>query len=58
MTRLPRGHYKDDRIDWAGLSWRKLRGWFKGTQCLSRCDSSHTYGRRCQAGAVQQARRR
>lgn len=34
-------------IDWAGLSVRKVRGWFRGTQCLARCDSMHRGGRWC-----------
>lgn len=40
----------DNRIDWAGLCWRKLRGWFKNSQCLAKCDSQHTFGRWCLLG--------
>jgi hypothetical protein len=39
-----------DGIDWAGLSWRKLRGWRRGSQCLARCDSSHRFNRWCLLG--------
>lgn len=34
-------------IDWAGLSARTVRGWFRGTQCLAHCDEMHTGGRWC-----------
>jgi hypothetical protein len=30
-------------IDWGGLSWRHLRGWFRGSACLARCDNGHQY---------------
>jgi len=44
------GGYGDNRLDWAGLSWRRLRGWFRDSQCLARCDEGHTYGRWCLLG--------
>jgi hypothetical protein len=34
-------------FDWAGLSWRRLSGWCRGSQCLARCGSGHTFGRWC-----------
>lgn len=34
-------------IDWAGLCWRKVRGWFRGSQCLAHCTESHRGGRWC-----------
>lgn len=46
-------------IDWAGLSVRKVRGWFRGSQCLARCDSGHRYGSRwCQLERMHRRPRR
>lgn len=45
-----KGDYGDNSIDWAGLSYRVVRGWFRDTQCLSQCDEGHTYGRWCLLG--------
>lgn len=40
----------DNRIDWLGLSLRRLLGWYRGTQCLARCSGGHTFGRWCLLG--------
>ena len=37
-------------VDWAGLSARTVRGWVRGSQCLARCGSGHTYGPGCLLG--------
>lgn len=50
LRRAPSNAYGSNRLDWAGLSWRTLRGWFRGSQCLANCGSGHTYGRWCLLG--------
>jgi len=47
------GHYGDNSVDWKGLSYRRIRGWFRDSQCLADCGEGHTYGKWCLLGSAQ-----